>query len=72
VPVTALKESPMTLEDHARAIEAAIQAAADDGFHLDTGMGDAADTLELNRVDLSAEPEILDWVRLALPPNPLA
>lgn len=27
----------MTLEEHARAIEAAIHAAADDGFHLDDG-----------------------------------
>ncbi|MEU8840252.1 hypothetical protein AB0D97_14125 [Streptomyces roseus] len=26
----------MTLEEHARAIEAAIQAAADDGFELDS------------------------------------
>jgi hypothetical protein len=29
----------MTLEEHARAIEAALQAAADDGFYLDNTDG---------------------------------
>ncbi|MFJ6720511.1 hypothetical protein [Streptomyces sp. NPDC091259] len=37
----------MTLEEHARAIEAAIQAAVDDGFELDNGYGDLP-RLELN------------------------
>lgn len=39
----------MTLEEHARAIEAAIQAAADDGYELDNGDGFRA-WLELNKV----------------------
>ncbi|MGW6855818.1 hypothetical protein [Streptomyces xanthophaeus] len=40
----------MTLEEHARAIEAAIQAAADDGFELDDGNGCRLHTVELNHV----------------------
>lgn len=39
----------MTLEEHAAAIEAAIQAAADDGFELDNSAGDPV-RVELNRV----------------------
>lgn len=39
----------MTIEEHAEAIEAAIQAAADDGFELDNGHGDPVH-MELNRV----------------------
>jgi hypothetical protein len=39
----------MTLEEHARAIEAAIKAAADDGFELDNTHGDPV-RMELNRV----------------------
>ncbi|GAB1326950.1 hypothetical protein [Streptomyces sennicomposti] len=45
----------MTLEEHARAIEAAIQAAADDGFYLDNGETEAP-YLELN-----------DWTRKTRP-----
>ncbi|MET9959311.1 hypothetical protein ABZ128_09515 [Streptomyces sp. NPDC006326] len=40
----------MTLEEHARAIEAAIQAAADDGFELDDGSGGELYCVELNVV----------------------
>ncbi|MCY0926237.1 hypothetical protein OTB20_08460 [Streptomyces sp. H27-H1] len=47
----------MTLEEHARAIEAAIQAAADDGFELDNGYGDLP-RLELNDYD------VIRWERL--------
>jgi len=39
----------MTLEEHAHVIEAAIQAAAEDGFELDNGHGDPA-RIELNEV----------------------
>lgn len=39
----------MTLEEHAAAIEAAIKAAADDGYELDNGAGDPV-YLELNRI----------------------
>lgn len=41
----------MTLEEHARAIEAAIQAAHMDGFHLDDGDGEAVYALELNTIE---------------------
>ncbi|WP_328967942.1 hypothetical protein [Streptomyces sp. NBC_00239] len=59
----------MTLEEHARAIEAAIQAAADDGFHLDNGNGTAPARLELNEVDRIGDP--VTWMRLDLPDNPI-
>ncbi|MGW6949003.1 hypothetical protein ACWGHD_19015 [Streptomyces xanthophaeus] len=59
----------MTLEEHARAIEAAIQAAADDGFHMDNGNGIAPGRLELNEVDRIGDP--VTWVRLDLPDNPI-
>jgi hypothetical protein len=39
----------VTLEEHARAIEAAIQAAAADGFELDDTAGNPV-RMELNRV----------------------
>ncbi|MFE0326312.1 hypothetical protein ACFW08_05785 [Streptomyces sp. NPDC058960] len=39
----------MTIEEHARTIEAAIQAAAADGFELDDTHGNPVH-LELNRV----------------------
>ncbi|WP_406161013.1 hypothetical protein [Streptomyces canus] len=60
----------MTLEEHARAIEAAIQAAAEDGFYLDNGSGIPPGRLDLNSVDEREDP--LDWVELRLPTNPLA
>ncbi|MGW1268182.1 hypothetical protein [Streptomyces sp. NPDC002491] len=60
----------MTLEEHARAIEAAVQAAAEDGFHLDNGDGIPIHRMDLNSVDEADDP--LDWVELSLPPNPLA
>jgi hypothetical protein len=41
----------MTLEEHARAIEAAIQAAHRDGFHLDDGEGEPVYALELNAIE---------------------
>lgn len=40
----------MTLEEHARAIEAAIQAAADDGHELDNTYGVPIYKMELNTV----------------------
>ncbi|WP_327712395.1 hypothetical protein OG912_32245 [Streptomyces sp. NBC_00464] len=39
----------MNLGEHAAAIEAAIKAAADDGYELDNGQGDPVH-MELNRV----------------------
>ncbi|MFD7776642.1 hypothetical protein [Streptomyces sp. NPDC059753] len=60
----------MTLEEHARAIEAAVQAAADEGFHLDDGQGIPPGRLDLNSVDAHEDP--VDWVELSLPPNPLS
>jgi hypothetical protein len=59
----------MTLEEHARAIEAAIQAAADDGFHLDAGNALPVYQLELNEVDDSGDP--VAWEELSLPYNPM-
>jgi hypothetical protein len=52
----------MTLEEHAHAIEAAIKAAAEDGFTLDDGDG-AAVNLDLN--DWSRSP--LRWMVLDVP-----
>lgn len=40
----------MTLEEHARAIEAAIQAAADDGYELDDSYGVPLFRMELSKV----------------------
>ncbi|MFE5093237.1 hypothetical protein ACFRCI_23470 [Streptomyces sp. NPDC056638] len=40
----------MTLEEHAYAIEAAVQAAADDGFELDNGHCEPLYRVELNKV----------------------
>lgn len=59
-----------TLEEHAARIEAAIQAAADEGFHLDNGNGMPPYRLELNEVDESGDP--VTWLELSLPDNPLA
>lgn len=59
----------MTLEEHARAIEAAIQAAADEGFHLDNGNGMPLAKVDLNAVDEHGDPT--DWAALELPDNPL-
>ncbi|MGW1547505.1 hypothetical protein [Streptomyces sp. NPDC002346] len=59
----------MTLEEHARAIEAAIQAAADDGFHLDNGHGTPPAHLDLNEVNEADDP--VNWVELSLPFNPM-
>jgi hypothetical protein len=41
----------MTLEEHARAIESAIKAAADDGYELDNGCGTPLLHVELNRIE---------------------
>ncbi|MFJ6636587.1 hypothetical protein ACIQMR_35265 [Streptomyces sp. NPDC091376] len=59
----------MTLEEHARAIEEAIQAAADDGFYLDNGNSNGVRALELNKVDDYGAP--LTWETLTLPYNPM-
>lgn len=59
----------MTLEEHARAIEAAIQAAAKDGFYLDLGDACAVISLELNDVDDRGEPTA--WEEIQLPDSPL-
>jgi 2-keto-3-deoxy-6-phosphogluconate aldolase len=40
----------MTLEDHARAIEAAIKSAAEEGYELDNGAGTPLFAIELNKV----------------------
>lgn len=51
----------MTLEEHARAIEAAIQAAADEGYELDNGNGNPLFHVELNKVEggeIVVSPEI--------------
>lgn len=40
----------MTLEEHAAAIQAAIQAAADEGYELDNGWGASIDGMELARI----------------------
>ncbi|WP_405620273.1 hypothetical protein [Streptomyces sp. NBC_00076] len=59
----------MTLEEHARAIADAIEAAADEGFHLDNGNGNGVRTLELNHCDDYGDPR--EWVPLQLPHNPM-
>ncbi|MFF9525380.1 hypothetical protein ACF1DV_25875 [Streptomyces achromogenes] len=61
--------SDKTLEDHARAIGAAIKAAAEDGFYLDLGDGCAVIALELNDVDERGEPTA--WEEIQLPDSPL-
>jgi hypothetical protein len=59
----------VTLEEHARAIETAIQAAAADGFYLDDGNSNPPTRLELNEVDRYGDP--VTWNRLDLPSNPI-
>lgn len=59
----------MTLEEHARAIESAIQAAADEGCYLDDSQSNGIRTLELNNVDDYGAP--LNWETLDLPRNPM-
>jgi hypothetical protein len=60
----------MTLEEHASAIEAAIQAAAEDGYYLDLGDACALIALELNAVDDRGEPT--SWKEIELPYSPMA
>jgi hypothetical protein len=59
----------VTLEEHARAIEAAVYAAADDGFYLDNGQGIPPGRLDLNSVAPDGDP--VAWEEMSLPPNPL-
>ncbi|MGI5404145.1 hypothetical protein ACQEVG_32785 [Streptomyces sp. CA-135486] len=59
----------MTLEEHTGAIEAAIKAAADDGFHLDDGNGNPPCRMELNEVTPDGDP--VTWLEISLPTNPL-
>lgn len=54
----------MTLEEHARAIEAAIQAAADEGHELDNTYGVPIYKMELNTV---VEGEFTDTAQIGLP-----
>ncbi|MFF3416845.1 hypothetical protein ACFYW9_19415 [Streptomyces sp. NPDC002698] len=54
----------MTLEEHAKAISDAIQAAYDDGFELDNGEGIPPSELDLNKV---VDGDIMDWAALDLP-----
>ncbi|MEV5883118.1 hypothetical protein AB0L74_10440 [Streptomyces sp. NPDC052020] len=54
----------MTLEEHATAIEAAIQAAYEDGYQLDNGFAEPISELELNRVQ---DGQIWDFVPIRLP-----
>jgi hypothetical protein len=58
----------VTLEEHARAIEAAIQAAAEDGYFIDNAQGLTPGRLDLNKVDGAGDPEA--WVELSLPRSP--
>lgn len=55
----------MTLKEHARAIEAAIQTAAASGFELDDGYGVPPSTLLLNEVVAG---ELDTYIELQLPP----
>lgn len=57
----------MTLEEHARAIEAAIKAAAIDGYFLDNGDVSPPGRLDLNSVDENGDP--MDWREISLPEN---
>lgn len=59
----------MTLEEHARAIEAAIQAAARDGVYLDDGHGTGVATLHVNKIYVSGVPYA--WAQVSLPANPI-
>lgn len=59
----------MTLSEHARAIEAAINDAAGAGLYLDNGMGAGVRALELNELDRDGDPRL--WVTLELPVNPM-
>lgn len=60
----------MILEEHARAIQAAIQAAAEEGYYLDLGDACALVALELNAVDDRGEPTA--WEEIELPYSPMA
>ncbi|MFJ8699439.1 hypothetical protein [Streptomyces ardesiacus] len=51
----------MTLHEHAKAIQDAIQAAYEDGFELDNGDGDPIYEMDLNDWNGS------DWHPIALP-----
>jgi hypothetical protein len=59
----------MTLEEHAAAIEAAINTAAADGFHLDDHAGAPPARLDLNSVDDAGYS--VDFVSIDLPRNPM-
>ncbi|MFD8595390.1 hypothetical protein ACFV1L_10350 [Kitasatospora sp. NPDC059646] len=53
----------MTIEEHAKAIQAAIDAAAADGFELDNGCCEPLYRVELNRIvdgDFVGDPVRID------------
>ncbi|WP_019984515.1 MULTISPECIES: hypothetical protein [unclassified Streptomyces] len=54
----------MTLEEHAKAIEDAIQAAHNDGFELDDGNGEPIHVMELNAIH---DGSFDRWVYIDLP-----
>lgn len=54
----------MTLEEHARVIEAAIKAAAEEGFELDNTYGVPISTMDLNHV---VDGEFMDIAHIDLP-----
>lgn len=55
----------MTLEEHARAIEAAIKAAAEDGLWLSDSVCDPVHDLELNKSVPGCG--IVGWVQINVP-----
>jgi hypothetical protein len=54
----------VNLQQHAKAITAAIQAAHDEGYELDNGEGMPLVELDLNKVEGG---HIGDWVAIKLP-----
>ncbi|MFF4245250.1 hypothetical protein ACFYY2_12350 [Streptomyces sp. NPDC001822] len=54
----------MTIEEHAKAISEAIDAAFGDGYELDNGSGSPIFEMDLNSVVAGT---ISDWVAIELP-----
>jgi hypothetical protein len=54
----------VNLQQHAKAITAAIQAAHDEGYELDNGEGMPLVELDLNKVENG---RIGDWAAITLP-----
>lgn len=62
----------MTLEEHAKAIEAAVNAAREDGFYLDNGRGGPVGLVVLNDVFDRGRSVTETSVTLDLPPLPMS